>query len=200
MALMACPECHRDCSDRASACPHCGYPFAARAAATTNAPNQLEHGTASLGPIEPHAIQIAVGVALVVLSAWMIGSWLPAHKPMTDVGAAMNVVDGWRNWEDRMGHRVIKESWYPWLYILAAGIGLTGIVQVVRGATFRRFRESHCRRCNAMVRAMQTFVRGPLCPNGGHSTTSTPMTSILFATLGVLCALVAVAYVVKAAG
>ena len=28
MALIYCPECRREASDRAKACPHCGYPFA----------------------------------------------------------------------------------------------------------------------------------------------------------------------------
>ena len=28
MALIYCPECRKEASDRARACPHCGYPFA----------------------------------------------------------------------------------------------------------------------------------------------------------------------------
>jgi len=28
MALIACPECHREISDRARACPQCGFPIA----------------------------------------------------------------------------------------------------------------------------------------------------------------------------
>ena len=31
MALMKCPECAREVSDKASACPNCGYPIAAAA-------------------------------------------------------------------------------------------------------------------------------------------------------------------------
>ena len=27
MALIKCPECERDVSSKATACPHCGYPF-----------------------------------------------------------------------------------------------------------------------------------------------------------------------------
>ena len=29
MAIVPCPECQRDISDRAAACPHCGNPIAA---------------------------------------------------------------------------------------------------------------------------------------------------------------------------
>ena len=31
MALMKCPECAREVSDKASVCPQCGYPIAAAA-------------------------------------------------------------------------------------------------------------------------------------------------------------------------
>ena len=27
MALITCPECHGQVSDKATACPHCGYPL-----------------------------------------------------------------------------------------------------------------------------------------------------------------------------
>lgn len=27
MALISCPECRREVSDKAPACPHCGYPI-----------------------------------------------------------------------------------------------------------------------------------------------------------------------------
>ena len=32
MALISCPECKRQISDKAAACPHCGYPSPARGA------------------------------------------------------------------------------------------------------------------------------------------------------------------------
>jgi hypothetical protein len=28
VALISCPECRKEASDQAKACPHCGYPFA----------------------------------------------------------------------------------------------------------------------------------------------------------------------------
>ena len=27
MALIKCPECEKDISDKSKACPHCGFPF-----------------------------------------------------------------------------------------------------------------------------------------------------------------------------
>jgi uncharacterized membrane protein YdbT with pleckstrin-like domain len=40
MALMNCPECARQVSAEAAACPNCGYPIAARAAEATGTPSQ----------------------------------------------------------------------------------------------------------------------------------------------------------------
>jgi len=42
MALVACQECNREVSDRASACPHCGNPMAARAQPATTGPLAVE--------------------------------------------------------------------------------------------------------------------------------------------------------------
>jgi hypothetical protein len=199
MALTVCPECRRDCSDQADSCPHCGFPTTLGRTTRVAAARRIEGVDQSsvVSAIAPSGIQISFGIALIVLSAWLMMSWLPAHSPMTVAGAAAYVADGLRNFEDRSDHFVIKESWYPWLYVITAALGCLGVVQVVRGATFRRFRETYCRRCKVMVRAVRTFVRGPRCPNGGHSTTSTAVTSILVATFGIVWALVAAAYMVK---
>lgn len=34
MTLIACPECKKEMSEQAAACPHCGHPSAARPVAT----------------------------------------------------------------------------------------------------------------------------------------------------------------------
>ena len=40
MGIEACPDCGNEVSDRADACPHCGYPLAkARIEAVRNAPS-----------------------------------------------------------------------------------------------------------------------------------------------------------------
>jgi hypothetical protein len=83
MALIQCPECHRDVSDKASACPHCAYPFA-----------RTPHGQRSVHVIEKTGrtwkeiralgwLFILVG-ALVLFAEWasdhsrgaQIGEWI----------------------------------------------------------------------------------------------------------------------------
>ena len=39
MALISCPECSREVSDQAAACPHCGYPLSPRRTATAQPPD-----------------------------------------------------------------------------------------------------------------------------------------------------------------
>lgn len=58
MALMACPECRREISDQAHACPGCGYPI--RAAVTGS---QDTTGT-------------VVKTTGAVVGAWLTAPWL----------------------------------------------------------------------------------------------------------------------------
>lgn len=41
MALVSCPECNKEISDKAQRCPHCGYPIAANISKTTEKEEQL---------------------------------------------------------------------------------------------------------------------------------------------------------------
>lgn len=42
MALIKCPECGRQVSNQASACPNCGYPIKGLSSNTTTAPTMLK--------------------------------------------------------------------------------------------------------------------------------------------------------------
>jgi hypothetical protein len=44
MALIRCPECHRSISDKALACPHCGYPLRESAAGPSGSGNTPMYG------------------------------------------------------------------------------------------------------------------------------------------------------------
>ena len=39
MALVSCEECKREVSDRATTCPHCGFPIGATSSAAPASPN-----------------------------------------------------------------------------------------------------------------------------------------------------------------
>ena len=78
MALIACPECEGRVSDRAAACPHCGYPVRASAAQTGSGVEEtLREVSPSLYGRNPF-VHIVVGLlCLVVVGLVMYGiEWL----------------------------------------------------------------------------------------------------------------------------
>lgn len=65
MALIRCPECGREISSQAPACPSCGYPL--QAAGKAAAP-----GTPQTALQSPHLW----GRLAMVLGAWLVTPWL----------------------------------------------------------------------------------------------------------------------------
>ena len=83
MPLIACPECKRDVSDKASACPHCGNPLsrAVTIEATGKGPKvvQLIGGVLMLAGIGgcvlgPGMLFHGIGLFLVGLVIYVIGA------------------------------------------------------------------------------------------------------------------------------
>lgn len=67
MALVSCPECGREISDKVSACPHCGYPLA-EDSQVQPAPQQVELASVNLGPKDPAVKKkVLIGGAFVVV-------------------------------------------------------------------------------------------------------------------------------------
>lgn len=58
MALIPCPECRRDVSDKTPACPHCGYPIAVQ--------SRRERGVDSS----------VAGKAVGAFGGWLIMPWI----------------------------------------------------------------------------------------------------------------------------
>lgn len=48
MALMKCPECFGNCSDKAAACPHCGFPIQIQSTASNQQKEELFRNIMSL--------------------------------------------------------------------------------------------------------------------------------------------------------
>ncbi len=63
MALISCPECRREISDQAHACPGCGYPIRPPAAVSSPASVLASSGT---------AVKTAGGV----LATWLAAPWI----------------------------------------------------------------------------------------------------------------------------
>ena len=53
MALISCPECGKEVSDRAPACIHCGYPLSSAHRMRTSAPSQGPTALPSASPPAP---------------------------------------------------------------------------------------------------------------------------------------------------
>lgn len=68
MALISCPECGREISNKVNACPHCGYPFS-EINQEQSAPQQVEVTSVNLKPNDPKTIKkILLGGAVAVVA------------------------------------------------------------------------------------------------------------------------------------
>lgn len=78
MALIPCPECGREISDKVTSCPHCGYPFE-QPDAPSSAPQQVEVTSVKLGSSDPakkkktKKLILAAVVAVVAIFAVFFG-------------------------------------------------------------------------------------------------------------------------------
>lgn len=68
MALIECPECNKEISDKVKACPHCGYPFDIK---SKNNPQQTPNNVSSnkLDLTNKSMIYLGYGVGLFILIA-----------------------------------------------------------------------------------------------------------------------------------
>mgnify|MGYP005815390017 CR=1 FL=1 len=66
MALINCPECGKEVSDKVKACPHCGFPFEV-SAVMEKEPQKVEITSVNIKPGETNVKKILIGVASVLL-------------------------------------------------------------------------------------------------------------------------------------
>ena len=67
MALINCPECGKQASDKAPVCPNCGYPISEIKSADNNPDNKEEHGSKKTTVV----ILIALAVILLAVAAYL---------------------------------------------------------------------------------------------------------------------------------
>lgn len=78
MALISCPECGREISDKVTACPHCGYPMVQPGSSISSKPQQVELTAVNITASPTRKAQlrkmiIAAVVAVVIIAAIFIG-------------------------------------------------------------------------------------------------------------------------------
>lgn len=72
MALIHCPECGREISDKASACPGCGYPIAPDSTASTNAALEAARERDKKF-LKQAGLVLLLGIIAILLFAWFCG-------------------------------------------------------------------------------------------------------------------------------
>src|SRR5438132_11238099 len=86
MALVACPECQREISTAAAACPHCGKPMSPslsvpQAAMPPAAEETLWRGTPSWALLFGKIIRAALAAVVLPLILYLGYDWLSAYSP-----------------------------------------------------------------------------------------------------------------------
>ena len=77
MALIKCPECEREISDKVASCPHCGYPFSTGNLNEGETPIPVEVTSVKLGTSDPSKkkkrVSIVIGgVAIVAIAVSVV--------------------------------------------------------------------------------------------------------------------------------
>lgn len=72
MALINCPECNKEISDKVKACPHCGYPFIENTESATKEPQQVEITSVNLKKMNPYKKK-KIAISLICLVVIFIG-------------------------------------------------------------------------------------------------------------------------------
>lgn len=67
MALIQCPECGREISDKVSACPHCGYPFAAQDSLPVSSEPPVSADTNVLAPVPKKSQVLAIVIVTILV-------------------------------------------------------------------------------------------------------------------------------------
>lgn len=78
MALIKCPECGKDVSERAVSCPLCGYPFEVKIDSNSNTPQAAE----SVFPELPEKLDVGKIVGRWNLDYTINGEYLSGHTPV----------------------------------------------------------------------------------------------------------------------
>jgi hypothetical protein len=75
---------------------------------------------------------------MAVLSLWLVFSFIPSKRPLSEVEAAVYVARAALDGDvEKINEWRFKPNVYPWAYVIGALIGMWGVSMTVRGATHR---------------------------------------------------------------
>ena len=89
MALITCPECGKEISDKVKACPHCGYPLTAEAEQSVpdSAPQQVEVVSVKVNPQKTKKIIIGAVAAVILIAVCAITVAMMNQQKVADARA-----------------------------------------------------------------------------------------------------------------
>ena len=185
MAMIKCPECSHDISDKAKSCPHCGFPLedqaapqqeqaapqpeqAAPAAQQVQVAPQPEQAAPAaqqvqaapqqaaapnyipeVPPPEVNWKRVPVYLCMIGLSAWLILHFIPDRDP-ANAGLDERAIAALKGDSKYFKPGVIKV-----LYVIAAVVGIAGIVDLVGRGIEKKGKLGFCRNCNMKVVALR---------------------------------------------
>lgn len=82
MALISCPECGKDISDKVKVCPHCGYPMTPEAeqGIPSPAPQQVEVVSVKVDAKKPKKILAGVLIAVVLIAVCIVAVIITSNQ------------------------------------------------------------------------------------------------------------------------
>lgn len=80
MALIKCPDCQKDVSDKADKCPYCGYPIISLSSNNTLSPASSTSNTSPTLILSSKKIAAIVATTLVIILAVVLGVVIPKQK------------------------------------------------------------------------------------------------------------------------
>lgn len=118
-------------------------------------------------PITPKPGRIVLGILLTVLGIWMLVSFLPEHRPISDEEVARAIANRSLEGVGSLSWR-LKPNAYNLGYVLALVFVAGGLGEVVSGMVARDHQEVRCGRCATTVVAKKVSF-GLECPRGHYA-------------------------------
>lgn len=93
MALIQCPECGKEVSDKVKACPHCGYPME-ETSQQSNTPQPVEVTAINLSSKDPGKTKkIVIGIVAAICVALIVVIGVFVNKAHTERQAALDALN-----------------------------------------------------------------------------------------------------------
>lgn len=96
--------------------------------------------------------QIVAGLGFILLAGWLLMSWIPSKRPLSELEQIELVTRAVSDFElSRLEEWRLSPKGYRYATFGAIFVGLLGLASVVQGATWRTHKEVKCGKCKMLV-------------------------------------------------